>query len=254
MLWLKDLINPSGGRVPIGPFLKIPSIEVVEIMKVAGFDFVVFDSEHSMLSVSDLNVLIAIARSLDLPPLVRVPDHNYGDMQRILDAGASGILWPHVSNAAEGRQLVAHAWHPPTGSRGSGGGMRAGGWGISRDPDVDYRRDGRDCVMRIPMIEEIDAVDDAENILSVEGIDGAFIGPGDLSMTMGLKPTDPEVMDAVERTFQVAKSKNVPVGTLARGGADARRLIEHGYDFLMVGNDTGLLGRSAQALVDEIRG
>jgi 2-keto-3-deoxy-L-rhamnonate aldolase RhmA len=254
MLWLKDLINLSDGRVPIGPFLKIPSIEVVEIMKTAGFDFVVFDSEHSMLSVSDLNVLIAIARSLELPPLVRVPDHNYGDMQRILDAGATGIMWPHVSNADEGRRLVRQAWHPPTGTRGSGGGMRAGGWGISRDADVDYRGDGRDRVMRVPMIEEIGAVDEAENILSVEGIDGVFIGPGDLSMTMGKKPTDPEVQDAVERTYQIAKAKNIPVATLARGGADARRLIEHGYDFVMVGNDTGLLGRSAQALVDEVRG
>lgn len=254
MLWLKDLITQSDGRVPIGPFLKIPSIEVVEIMKMAGFDFVVFDAEHAMLSVADLNVLIAIARSLDLPPLVRVSDHNYGDMQRILDAGATGILWPHVSNADEARKVVGQAWHPPTGTRGSGGGMRAGGWGISRDDDIDYRRDGRERVMRVPMIEEIGAVEQADSILSVEGIDGVFIGPGDLSMTMGKKPTDPEVVDAVERTFQVAKAKSLPVATLARGAADARRLIEHGYDFVMVGNDTGMLGRSAQALVDEVRG
>ena len=254
MLWLKDIIASSDGRVPIGPFLKIPSIEVVEIMKAAGFDFVVFDSEHSMLSVSDLNVLISVARALELPPLVRVPDHNYGDMQRILDAGATGILWPHVSNAEECRTVVRAAWHPPVGTRGSGGGMRAGGWGISRDDDIDYRKDGRERVMRVPMIEEIGAVEKADEILSVEGIDGVFIGPGDLSMTMGKKPTDPEVLDAVERTFQVAKSKNVPVATLARGAADARRLIDHGYDFVMVGNDTGMLGKSAQALVDEVRG
>ncbi|CAN5337032.1 4-hydroxy-2-oxoheptanedioate aldolase [soil metagenome] len=254
MLWLKDIINSTEGHVPIGTFLKIPSVEVVEIMKMAGFDFVVFDAEHAMLSVSDLNVLIAVARALELPPIVRVADHGYGDMQRILDAGATGILWPHVSNADECRTLVGQAWHPPVGTRGSGGGMRAGGWGISRDEDINYRKDARERVMRIPMIEEIGAVEKADEILSVEGIDGVFIGPGDLSMTMGKKPTDPEVVDAVERTFQVAKSKNVPVATLARGGADARRLIEHGYDFVMVGNDTGLLGKSAQALVDEIRG
>lgn len=254
MLWLKDIIGQSDGRVPLGPFLKIPSVEVVEIMKLAGFDFVVFDAEHAMLSVADLNVLIAVARANDLPPLVRVADHNYGDMQRILDAGASGILWPHVSDAEECRRLVGSAWHPPAGTRGSGGGMRAGGWGIARDEDIDYRRDARERVMRVPMIEEIGAVEKAESIVAVEGIDGVFIGPGDLSMTMGKKPTDPEVIDAVERTFQVAKAARVPVGTLARGGADARRLIDHGYDFVMVGNDTGLLGRAAQSLVDEIRG
>lgn len=254
MYWLKDLIGSSDGKVPIGPFLKIPSIEVVEIMKLAGFDFVVFDAEHAMLSVSDLNVLIAISRSIGLPPIVRVADHGYGDMQRILDAGAAGILWPHVSNASECETLVRQAWHPPVGTRGSGGGMRAGGWGISRDEDVDYRLNGRERVMRIPMIEEAQAVDDAENILSVEGIDGVFIGPGDLSMSMGKKPGDPEVLDAIERTFLVAKSKNVPVATLAKGPADAKRLIERGYDFVMVGNDTGMLAKTAQGIVDEIRG
>jgi len=254
MYWLKDLIGTSDGRVPIGPFLKIPSVEVVEIMKAAGFDFVVFDAEHAMLSVADLNVLIAISRSLGLPPIVRVADHGYGDMQRILDAGAAGILWPHVSNADECRKVVRQAWHPPIGTRGSGGGMRAGGWGITRDEDVNYRKNAIERVMRIPMIEEAEAVENAEQILSVEGIDGVFIGPGDLSMSMGKKPADPEVQDAIEHTFTIAKSKNVPVATLARGPADARRLIEHGYDFIMVGNDTGILGRAAQSLVDEIRG
>jgi 2-keto-3-deoxy-L-rhamnonate aldolase RhmA len=185
---------------------------------------------------------------------VRVSDHSYGDMQRIMDAGAAGIMWPHVSNADEARAVVRQAWHPPVGTRGSGGGMRAGGWGISRDEDVNYRKNAIERVMRIPMIEEIQAVEDAENILSVEGIDGVFIGPGDLSMSMGKKPTDPEVVDAIERTFVIAKSKQVPVATLARGPADARRLVEHGYDFVMVGNDTGMLAKSAQAIVDEIRG
>ena len=254
MFWMKDLIGQADGRVPIGPFLKIPSIEVVEIMKAAGFDFVVFDAEHALLSVSDLNVLIAISRSLGLPPLVRVADHGYGDMQRILDAGAAGILWPHVSNATECERVVRQANHPPHGTRGSGGGMRAGGWGITRDEDVNYRKNAVERVMRIPMIEEIAAVDDAENILSVPGVDGVFIGPGDLSMTMGKRPTDPEVVEAIDRTFTIAKSKSVPVATLARGPGDAQRLIERGYDFVMVGNDTGMLGKSAQAIVDEIRG
>lgn len=254
MVWLKDLIGTREGYVPIGPFLKIPSIEVVEIMKAAGFDFVVFDSEHAMLSVSDLNVLIGVSRALGMPALVRVPDHGYGDMQRILDAGAAGILWPHVSNADECRAVVRQASHPPLGTRGSGGGMRAGGWGINRDPDVNYVKNGRERVMRVPMIEEIGAVEDAENIVSVDGVDAIFIGPGDLSLTMGMKSSDPEVQDAITRTFTTAKSKGIPVATLAKNPADVKRRIDEGYDFLMVGNDTGFLARTAQALVDEIRG
>ena len=254
MLWLKDLLGRPDGYVPIGPFLKIPSIEVVEIIKNAGFDFVVFDAEHAMLSVSDLNVLISVSRALGMPPLVRVSDHNYGDMQRILDAGAAGILWPHVSNAAECEVVIRQASHPPRGTRGSGGSMRAGGWGISRDEDVNYRKNAAERMMRIPMIEEIGAVEDADNILAVDGVDAVFIGPGDLSMTMGKKSSDPEVQDAIERTFRAAKSQGIPVATLAKNAADVKRLTEHGYDFLMVGNDTGFLARTARALVDEIRG
>lgn len=254
MAWLKDLLNEPGRKVPpIGTFMKIPAVETVEIVKLAGFDFIVIDAEHAPLSLSDLNHMILVARALGMPPVVRVPDHGYGDVQRVLDAGAAGLFFPHVSNRAECEQVVRQASHPPYGTRGAGGGMRAGNWGMAGRGGANYIKDGVDKVMRIPMIEEKIAVDNADEILSVEGVDGIFIGPGDLSMTMGMKMTDPEVQGAIEKVFKKAKAARVPVGTVAADGGGARRLAGKGYDFILVSNDTGMLAKTAMALIDDIK-
>ena len=254
MTWLKDLINEPGRRVPpIGTFMKIPSVETVEIVKLAGFDFIVLDAEHALLSLSDLNHMILAARALGLAPIVRVPDHGYGDVQRILDAGAAGLFFPHVADRAECEQVIRQASHPPYGTRGAGGGMRAGNWGMAGRGSASYVKDGVDKVMRIPMIEERIAVDNADEILAVEGVDGVFIGPGDLSMTMGMKMTDAEVQNAIEEVLKKAKAAQVPVGTVASDAGGARRLIEKGYDFILVSNDTGMLAKTAMSLIDEIR-
>ena len=259
MTWLKDLINEPGRPAPpVGTFMKIAAVETIEIMKLAGFDFIVLDAEHALLSLADLNRMILVARAIGIAPIVRVPDHGYGDVQRVLDAGAAGLFFPHVSDRAECERVVRQASHPPYGTRGAGGGMRAGDWGMAgrasagRD-SASYVRDGIDKVMRIPMIEERVAVDNADEILAVEGVDGVFIGPGDLSMTMGMKATDPEVQSAVEEVRKKAKAAQVPVGTVAAGAAGARRLIEKGYDFILVSNDTGMLAKTAMALIDEIK-
>ena len=254
MTWLKDLISePDRAVPPLGTFMKIPAVETVEIVKLAGFDFIVLDAEHALLSLADLNRMILVARAIGISPIVRVPDHGYGDVQRILDAGAAGLFFPHVADRAECEKVVRQASHPPYGTRGAGGGMRAGNWGMAGRGNANYVQDGISKVMRIPMIEERIAVDNADEILAVEGVDGVFIGPGDLSMTMGMKPADPEVQSAIEEVLKKAKAARVPVGTVASDAAGARRLIGKGYDFILVSNDTGMLAKTATGLIDEIR-
>lgn len=255
MAWLKELLaQPDRKTPPVGTFMKIPAVEAVEIVKLAGFDFIIIDFEHAPLTLADLNHMIVVARAIDLAPIVRVPDHGYGDVQRILDAGAAGLLFPHVSDRAECEKVVRQASHPPYGTRGAGGGMRAGNWGMAGRGTANYVKDGVEKVMRIPMIEEKVAVDNADDILAVPGVDGIFIGPGDLSMTMGLRPGDPQVQEAIAATFKKAKAAGIPVATVAADGPGARRLVEQGYDFILVSNDTGMLARTAMALIDEIKG
>jgi 4-hydroxy-2-oxoheptanedioate aldolase len=237
--------------VPVGAFVKLPAIEIVEILKLAGFDFIVLDSEHSMLTLAELNHLIAVAQGLQMPAIVRVPDHGYGDAQRVLDAGAAGIMVPHVSTAETAGAVTRQALHPPRGTRGSGSGMRAGDWGTSGR--AEYVRRGVEEAMRIPMIEEPAGAANVEAICAAPGVDALFFGPGDMSLAMGVQAADDAVTGAMQRVARVAGEHGIPVGTTASGAADARRKLEMGYRFLLVGNDTGMLLRSARTAVESIR-
>jgi 2-keto-3-deoxy-L-rhamnonate aldolase RhmA len=237
--------------VPVGAFVKLPAIEIVEILKLAGFDFIVLDSEHSMLTLAEVNHLIAVAQGLGMPAIVRVPDHGYGDVQRVLDAGAAGIMVPHVSTAETARAVTSQALHPPRGTRGSGSGMRAGDWGTSGR--AEYVRRGVEEAMRIPMIEEPAGVANVDAICGAPGVDALFFGPGDMSLAMGVRADDGAVTEAMESVARFACEHGIPVGTTATGGADARRKLAMGYRFLLVGNDTGMLMRSARAVVESVR-
>lgn len=240
-----------GSTVPLGAFVKLPAIEIVEVLKLAGFDFVVLDAEHSMLTLREVNHLIAVSQGVDLPAIVRVPDHGYGDVQRFLDAGAAGIMIPHVNTAQAAVTVARQALHPPLGTRGSGSGMRAGDWGTAGRGE--YVRRGAEQAARIPMLEEPAALENVEAICATPGVDAVFYGPGDMSLAMGVPSDDPAVVAAMERVAQVATARGIPAGTTASSAAAARRRIELGYQFLLAGNDTGMLLRSARDLVSSIR-
>lgn len=239
------------GPAPIGAFVKLPAIEIVEILKLAGFDFIVLDVEHSMLTLAEVNHLVAVAQGLQMPAIVRLPDHGYADAQRVLDAGAAGIMIPHVNEPGAAQAVTSQALHPPRGTRGSGSGMRAGDWGTSGR--TEYVRRGAEEAVRIPMIEEPAGAAAVEAICDVPGVDALFFGPGDMSLAMGVPADDDAVLAAMGRVARVADERGIAAGTTASGAASARRRLEMGFRFLLVGNDTGMLLRSARTVVDSIR-
>lgn len=249
---LRSLLRRSSGTTLVGTFLKLPVIETCELAKLAGFDFVILDHEHAMFGLRELNSMIAVARGLDLPPVVRVADHGYADAQKLLDAGAAGILVPHVNSGEECRRVLSSTLHPPAGTRGAGGTMRAGGWGLGA-AGVDYLADSRTEVARIPMIETGAGVDDIDAILATPGVDAIFVGPADLSLSMGVGRTDERLAHAIEHVRRRAVERRVPVGTLAPDVTAGRRMIAAGYDFIAIGSDTALLGRAATELVQQLR-
>lgn len=250
MLTFKNLME-RGGRAPLGTFVKIPTVHVLELLRLAGFDFVVLDGEHAPLSLEDLDVQIALARAIELLPIVRVPDHSYADVQRVLDAGAAGILVPHVSDRETAVRVLSQMLHPPLGTRGSGGAMRAGGWGL--DPEAAKGYANPDLVWRVLMIEEARALEHLEEILGVPYLSAVFVGPSDLSMSMGLPRSDERVRAAIHSVLVAAKEHGVPAATLAANGEEAARLAADGWDFVMAASDTGLLGQAARALVAAAR-
>jgi 4-hydroxy-2-oxoheptanedioate aldolase len=237
----------------IGTFVKIPALEIAEIIGAAGFDFVVIDTEHALLSVRDVYALVVVYSRLGVAPLVRITDHGYGDGQRYLDAGAAGLLVPHVSNAAQAESTMRQFQFPPAGTRGMGFAARASMWGGLAGGVPEYVRAGAEDVARVAMIEEREAVEDIEAILAVSGVDAVFVGPGDLSLSLGVPGGSPAVHDAVTTAIKAAVGAGVPVGTVVQGDEQLRLRAEQGCRFLLVGNDTGMISGAARETVSQAR-
>ncbi|GAA2399284.1 4-hydroxy-2-oxoheptanedioate aldolase [Actinomadura vinacea] len=236
------------GPIPVGTWVKLSASESVEAMAHAGFDFVVIDLEHTLLSAETAGRHISLASALGVLPLVRVADHTPSTVQRLLDGGAAGILFPHVDDAQAAREAAAATRFPPHGRRGSGGTSRAGEWGTL--PRAEYLRRGNEDVLCLPQLESRAAIENVEEILAVDGVDGVFVGAADLALDMGLPGGDPEVKKLVGRVSEAArkagKPSGVAYGSNPKGLAQA---VQGGHGFVILGNDTSLLVEAASGLV-----
>jgi 4-hydroxy-2-oxoheptanedioate aldolase len=246
------LFGPDRGTAPAGTWLKIASGEPVEIMAFAGFDFVVIDMEHAPLDLQTAYRLINSAASLGMVPLVRVPDTTASMVQKILDAGAMGILVPHVDTVEQAAAMGRACRFPPYGVRGAGGTSRAGAWGLL--PNADYRAVGNDDVLCIPQLESVEAIKAAPEILALDSIDAVFVGAADLSMSMGSTPASPEVLELVRSAIDAAHAAGKRCG-LAFGGVPERaaQAVRDGCDFVLLSNDTTMLAEAARGLVARFR-
>lgn len=245
MTKLRRILSGSdGAAVPAGLFVKIPAPETCEIVARSGLDFVVIDMEHALLSVRDVYGMIVTYSNLGVAALVRVPDHGHGDAQRCLDAGAAGILVPHVATQEVAARVVGQLRFPPEGTRGQGSASRAGLWGRLPGGTAQYREDGRDRTLRLAMIEDREGVENIEAILKTDGLDGVFVGPGDLGLSLQDGPGGPRVAAAIDEVIGAAVRASVPVGTVVTGMEQARRRAEQGCGFLLFGNDAGIFARS----------
>lgn len=224
----------------LGMFVKFPSMESIETLARAGYDFVIIDMEHAPLGVETVYSMIAIAERSGMAALVRLRGHDTATGGMLLDAGASGILIPHCSPAAQARELIADLVFPPIGRRGAGGGGRATQWGL--DGPEEYRRGGDHGVVRVPMIEDPEAVDEIEQILAVPGVDAVFLGQGDLTQTLGDRD---RAQDLVNRALAACTARNVPAATTAYGD-DIEQRLRQGFKWLAIANDTGTFARAAQ--------
>jgi 2-keto-3-deoxy-L-rhamnonate aldolase RhmA len=217
-------------------------------MALAGFDFVVIDLEHSPINLETASTLIAVSRGRGLVPLVRVPEKTQAWVQRCLDAGASGVLAPHVNSLDEADALVRAARFEPEGTRGVGPTTRAGNWGLT--PMGDYFEEGAGAAV-IAQIESEQGVRSAAAIAAKANLDALFVGPADLARSLGVAHDSEVLADAMLQVVGACHAVSLPVGTAI--GADPVRaagLAEEGYNFVMVSNDATILGTGAQRLVE----
>ena len=234
----------------VGTLLSLPSPELAEIASSAGFDWLFLDMEHGALGAGDVLRLVQAARG-PCACLVRIPENREMWVKKALDTGAEGIIVPHVNAAAEAALAVRWSKYPPEGER-SVGFTRANLYGARFQENVETAN--RETVV-VAQVEHIDGVRGIDAILAVPGIDAVFVGPYDLSASMG-KPgriEDPDVREAIRSVASACAAKKVPVGIFAAGLSASARALEEGYTLVCSGIDVGLYSESAAAIVRGLR-
>lgn len=179
--------------------------------------------------------------------LVRLPDSNGTYMQRILDSGVDGVLVPRVRSVEEARQIISSMTFNPKGSRGLGITSRAGHWGLQST--AEYVEYGNTAVFRGVQLEDVDALRNADQILAVEGVNAAFIGPGDLALSSGRPANHPDNAALIDNLLTVARQRGLPCGTAVGDASAARQARERGFNFVMVSNDASLFAKAVTELV-----
>lgn len=239
----------QAGSPAVGIWLSIPSLVTAEALGSLGWDWLTLDVEHGCMDYETQQTLFLAVASQGCVPLARIPGNDPIIVKRTLDAGAMGVVVPMVNSAEEARAAVAACKFPPEGIRSAGGGRWRYGYG------ADFGQRANDEILCIVMIEHIAAVERAEEILSVPGVDACFIGPNDLSWSMGLRGRRDEAHAAALLAVRDAGRKvGTPVGLHCGSAQEVTERIDQGFQFLACANDMAFLTGGAGAALKQIRG
>ena len=241
----------KAGQLQIGLWSSLSSNLSVEVLAGAGFDWLLLDTEHSP---NELPMVLSQLQAMTggtAHPIVRPAWNDAVLIKRFLDAGVQTFLVPYVQNEDEARKAVAATRYPPRGVRGFAGTTRASRFG--RVKDYHTRCEEEICVL--VQVETGVALGHLEAIAKVEGVDGVFIGPGDLSADLGYlgKLTHPDMTAVIDDTIERIKAAGSIPGILINDEALAKRYIEAGCLFTAVGGDVGILARGAEQLAQRFK-
>ncbi len=248
---VKKSVNPDlksqlrSGELLLGTMITLPSPDVTEIMALAGFDWLFIDGEHGPFNAANLGQILRAASDYTAC-LVRVPAIDELPVKQALDLGAAGIIVPKVNTADEAAQIVDWCRYPPHGSRGIGL-ARAHGFGHHSS---EYMAAANSDLLVIVQAEHRDAVENIESIVAVDGIDGVFVGPHDLSASFGKtgQVDHPEVVAAIDRVVSVCQSRQMPLGFFGMTAQHVQPWIDRGINLICVGVDAALLAASARKI------
>lgn len=228
-----------------GTFLKTPAYELIEILATSRLDFVCVDMEHSPYDRARADACLAMARALDFPVLVRVTHFSAEAVLQVLDMGAVGVVAPHISNAEQASDLVRFA-HFGNGGRGFAGATRWAGYGKQTMAQV-LAQSSRETVV-IAQIEEPEALENVEGIAATQGIDGVFLGPSDMSVSMGYTDTNSkELLEALKRTGDAALASGKAYMTFVPNAKKAADWAQYGLHMFFIGSEQGWMKAGADA-------
>jgi 4-hydroxy-2-oxoheptanedioate aldolase len=243
-MWAED-------RAVLGGWLTIPSSVSAEYMAHTGVDWACVDMQHGSIDYQVGVTMLQAISTTETVPIVRVPWNEPGIIMKSLDAGAYGVIVPMVNSRAEAEAAVGACRYAPQGYRSYGPGravLYAG---------RDYAANANETVLCICMIETREAIERADDIVSTPGLDAIYVGPSDLSVSLGLLPgydqTAPEFVSAIERVVECCRRHNVIAGVHAGAPEVAKKRIEQGFRFVQMCDDAGSLARGAASAVAEMR-
>lgn len=243
----KQLLSAAGGNPPIGIWISSASPLVAEAVAHAGFDWGLIDMEHSPVDMMEVVHLLQAVAVTRMAPLVRVPCSDTVVIKRVLDAGATTLMVPFVQDAEAARAAVAATRYPPEGVRAMSASGRASRFGT----DTTYFRNANRGIALIVQLETVQAIARLESIAAVPGVDALFIGPADLSASMGHvgHPTHPQVMELMSDVVHRCKAIGKPVGAFGVTPEVVAQYRAIGFDFVAIGSDLGLLIRGAKEVI-----
>jgi 4-hydroxy-2-oxoheptanedioate aldolase len=238
------------GESSLGTWLVLPDPMAARLMGRVGFDWLTVELEHAPVSIETAaQSFIAIAAG-GTAPLVRVPWNSPENIKRVLDNGAWGVVAPMVNSRAEAEAAVAAARYQPLGARSVGGQLHAASF--ETDPATYYARANEEILL-VVMIEHVQAVENAEAILSVPGVDAFFIGPNDLTNSMGRPPVfesdDPEFVGILRRLLDLGRRFGVASGIHVADAAAAARRRAEGFQMIAIASEAGLMLAKAREAV-----
>lgn len=244
------------GKQPLGTFVGTASPAVVECLGCAGLDFVILDNEHSPVEAETTAAMVRAAELRNVTPLARVREISRPAILKLLDVGVQGLIIPDVRGTEDVRRVVDYAKYAPVGRRGFCP-SRKDGWGT--DPQcgvLDTMAHFNQETLVIPQCETAEALSDIETIAAMDGVDGIFIGPFDLSISMGM-PGDfenPQFRAALARILSACRAAGKPCLIFAGDGAGAAIRFAQGYDAVAMGLDATLLITGVKAQIAVSRG
>ncbi len=232
----------------VNAWLSMPGSYSAEVVARQGFHAVTVDLQHGMMDFETAMAMLQAISSTDATPLVRCAAVDGPQIMRLLDAGAYGVICPQVDSPELARRFVAACRYPPMGNRsfGPARGLLYGG--------ADYFDHANTHVMALAMIESSEALDALEAILDTKGLDGVYVGPNDLALSLGARPgseREGPVADAISRILEATRRRGLLAGIFCADAAMARSRLTQGFHLVTPGNDAAVLAQGCKARIQE---
>jgi len=241
------------GKPVVNGWLQIPSTVSAEAMAQQDWDSLTIDMQHGLVDYTNALPMLQTISATNITPLARVNWNEPGQIMKILDAGAYGIICPMISNKQEAEKFVQACMYPPNGYRSYGPvrGLIYGG--------QDYAKHADNELLKIAMIETKESLEKLDEIMSVKGVDGIYIGPADLSLSVGEepgfdKPENTKAYSQILRILEHAKKNNIFAGIHNGTPEYAMKMIDKGFNFVTISSDQRTMGTGAKTEIEKIKG